>query len=90
MVPLRPGEVSLAGLTWFPVKRAKVPRGIPSYFTIIFHQLLFTIRTLHSYHVEAHLSGYIVLDLCTLTSIITGVGVGKVGVTRGKFGCHGV
>ena len=90
MVPRRPGQVAHAGLTWFPVSRAKVPRGLPSYFTIIFHQFLFTIRTLHTYHVEAHLSGYNVLDLWTPTSIITGVGVGKVGRIRVRCCSNGI
>lgn len=90
MVPRILGKVSRTGLIWFPVKPAKSPHGTPSYFTIIFHQFIFTLNIWHPYHVETHLSGYILLELCTPTSIIPGVGGGSVRVGQQRSGWHGV
>ena len=73
MVCHKPGEVSRAGCTWLPVKLAKSPHGMPTDFNMIFSYFVFITCTFRSYHVEAPIFGYIVLDLFTPTSIIWGV-----------------
>lgn len=90
MVSRISGKISRAGLIWFPASRPNSPRGTPTCFTIVFQHFLFTQNTWHLYHVEAHLSGYVLLAFHTPTSITAGVGGGEVGATRSRCGHFGV
>ena len=78
---LEPGENARAGLTWFPVERAKCPRGHSHVNTWKFYSLYFTFHVRHIYHTEAHLSGYMPFTFSTPTSITMGVRASDARVT---------